>query len=297
LEGQIFFCDNNNGAAGTSNDPSWQRIQPFEPDTPIYGAHYTGRNFCDSPPKDTPIVEVKFASRRSDLSGDTDATEAATIISQKNPVFRFQRIEHIRVFEFVGAESAHIFPGAKCSGEYKWLDDKDYNRLALSKDLHTNFYGTGRSRGKRRQTVQVLAFKPLRPRNGYKITQLPNSAEIVYEIPIEIVLNDSNKAAALLKRLGNGVDTKSSSSFVTFVGPDLKVCYPTERWVSIKMEDMQCHDGTVKQVFVNKVPGVDDLGTCWSVRHDDQSLEEAEILEKCLLWNYHKAREIWSLLG
>jgi hypothetical protein len=62
------------------------------------------------------------------------------------------------------------------------------------------------------------------------------------------------------------------------------------------MEDIQGHDGTTKQVFVNNVPGVDDLRTCWSF-HDDQSLEAAEVLEICILWNYHEARETWSSLG
>jgi len=131
------------------------------------------------------------------------------------------------------------------------------------------------------------------------IVQLPNhhSPERVYEIPLEIVLKDSRKANAVLRRLGKNVDMKSSgSSLVTLVGPDLKVCYRTERRVRIELEDMQCDDGTTEQVFVNKVPGVDDLGTCSFVR-DDQSLEAAEVLEKCLLWNYNEARETWSSLG
>ena len=51
-------------------------------------------------------------------------------------------------------------------------------------------------------------------------------------------------------------------------------------------------DGTTEQVFENKVPGVDNLGTCWSVR-DGQSLEAAEVLEKCLLWNYNVTMETW----
>jgi hypothetical protein len=296
-EGQIFFCDNND-AGNPAKNRCWQLIQPYEPTviSPILEADYTGRNHGDVPPKDSPVVEVTFSSRRSDLSGDTAPTADVTLLSQGNPVFYFQRIEHMSTFDLADAESAHIFPSAKCSGVYEWLDNKDYNRLALSRDLHINFDGTGRGRGKRRKTARVLAFRPLRPCNGYKIIQLPNSPERVYEIPLAIVLNDKRKANAVLRRLGNNVEMKSSGSLITLVGPDLKVCYPTERRVCLKTEDMQCPNGTTEQVFVNKVPGVDDLGTCWSVR-DGQSLEAAEVLEKCLLWNYDEARETWLSLG
>ena len=299
-EGQIFFCDNNGGNA--VKDPSWQLIQPYDPAnmSPILEAHYTGRNHGDVSPMDSPVAEVRFSSRQSSADNTDNATAYVTLLSQSNPVFHLQRVEQLSTFDLAEAESAHLFPSAKCSGVYEWLDDKDYNRLALSRDLHINFDGTGRGRGKRRKTARVLAFKPQRPCNGYKIVQMPNSTERVYEIPLEIVLNDSNKANAVLRRLGKNVEIKKSSSGgspVTLVGPDLKVCYPAERRVSIKKEEMQCHGGTTALVFVNKVPGVDDLTTCWSVCDDGQSLEAAEVLEKCLLWNYKEAIDIWSSLG
>ena len=161
--------------------------------------------------------------------------------------------------------------------------------------MHINFDGTGRGRGKRRKTIRKLAFRPIRPDNGYKIAQLPNSVDRVYEIPLEIVLNEPRKVNAVLRRLGKNVETKSSGDLFTLFGPDLKVCYPTERRIRVVTEDMQHDDGTTEKVFVNKVPGVDDLGTCWSIL-DDQSLEAAEVLEKCLLWNYNEAMEIWSSL-
>ena len=250
----------------------------------------------------------------------SDASTAnVTVLSQTNPIFQFQRVErNEHVFALADAESAHVFPRAKCSGVYEWLVDKDYNRLALSRDVHVNFdVSTGhrrRGRDKRRCKIstrrhQVLAFRPLRPCHGYNIVQLPlnNSAgqqRDYYEIPLEIVLNDEKKAKAVLSRLGKRVEMKSSSGdrLFTLFGPDLQIYYPTESWVPIIMEDVQCDDDrpkTTKQVFVNKVPGVDDLGTCWSVlRSDDDTgqsaLEAAEVLEKCLLWNYNDAMERWS---
>jgi hypothetical protein len=144
-----------------------------------------------------------------------------TLLSHSNPVFHFQRVEQMVIFDLVDADS--IFPRAKCSGEYKWLNDKDYNQLA--RDLHINFDVKGLFHGKRRKTAPMLAFKPLRPCNGYKITQLvPNSAERVYEIPLDIVLNDISKGNTALEQLGKSIDMKSSCSLIPFVGPDLKVC-------------------------------------------------------------------------
>ena len=209
-EGQIFLCDSNGGNA--VKDPSWQLIQPYDPAdmSPILEAHYTGQNHGDVTPMDSPVAEVRFSSRQSSGDNTDNAAAYVTLLSQSNPVFHLQRVEQLSTFDLAEAESAHIFPSAKCSGVYEWLDDKDYNRLALSRDLHINFDGTGRGRGKRRKTARVLAFKPQRPCNGYNIVQMPNSTERVYEIPLEIVLNDSNKANGVLRRLGKNVEIKKS---------------------------------------------------------------------------------------
>jgi hypothetical protein len=132
-----------NNADNAVKNPSWQRIQPFDlaDISPILEADYTGRNHEAVPPKDSPVVEVTFLSRRShlSLSGRTGATEFVTFLSRRDPVFTFQRIEQIIIFALADPESAHIFPSAKCSVVYEWLDDKEYNRLALSYDLHVNF--------------------------------------------------------------------------------------------------------------------------------------------------------------
>ena len=50
--------------------------------------------------------------------------------------------------------------------------------------------------------------------------------------------------------------------------------------------------------LVTAIPGVDDLSQCWSHSEDDPlSLEAAEVLEKCLQWNYNNAVDIWSKLA
>lgn len=51
-------------------------------------------------------------------------------------------------------------------------------------------------------------------------------------------------------------------------------------------------DGTT--VLVTSLSGVENLEKCWSISPNNQyTLESAEILEKCLLWNYQNALESW----
>ena len=94
----------------------------------------------------SPVIDVVMETRSADFT-------AVTCLSTRDEVFRFQRIENSTSFALADPEAAHIFPSSKCSGTYEWLDDKPYNRLALSRDFHVTFDGTGRSRGKRRKTA------------------------------------------------------------------------------------------------------------------------------------------------
>eukprot|EP00978_Attheya_sp_CCMP212_P011628 scaffold28784_cov53-Attheya_sp.AAC.5 len=50
-------------------------------------------------------------------------------------------------------------------------------------------------------------------------------------------------------------------------------------------------------VLVTAIPGVENLNECWSNSQDDlYKLEAAEVMEKCLLWNYQNALESWRWL-
>ena len=129
--------------------PEVARISPYSTtmESRISELHFKAKDGEADP--SSPIVDVVFQTRSSASSVDD-----TTILSSHDEVFKYQRIENTASFVLADAEAAHIFPSSKCTGPYKWLDDKPYNRLALSRDVHVNFDGTARGRGKRRKTAR-----------------------------------------------------------------------------------------------------------------------------------------------
>ncbi len=116
----------------------------------------------------SPVIDITFETR----SMSEDSTADVTIVSRRDDVFQYQRTENSTAFSLADPEAAHVFPSCKCVGQYEWLDDKPFNRLALSKDFHFHFDGTGRGRGKRRKKVQTFAIRPLRNQDGYSIARV-----------------------------------------------------------------------------------------------------------------------------
>ena len=234
----------------------------------------------------SPLFDVVVETRSSDITVDV------TLLSRSDPTFKFQRIENDASFAMAEPESAHIFPRSKCVGKYEWLDTPEFNRLALSWDVHVNFDGTGRGRCKRRKTAQTFAIRPLRPSNGYSICRIGDCA--CYRIPLELVLNDNEIAGALLTKLGNNADLrKHQDDRWTISGADVAIYHPQNRRVTLVTE----RDDGDSTILVTAIPGVKDLNDCWSNSPGElYTVEAAEILEKCLLWNYQNALESWMLL-
>eukprot|EP00542_Grammatophora_oceanica_P009931 CAMPEP_0194044448 /NCGR_PEP_ID=MMETSP0009_2-20130614/15916_1 /TAXON_ID=210454 /ORGANISM="Grammatophora oceanica, Strain CCMP 410" /LENGTH=433 /DNA_ID=CAMNT_0038688973 /DNA_START=164 /DNA_END=1462 /DNA_ORIENTATION=+ len=279
--GMMHFCDDEGNEAAM---PSMESIAPFpiESQNKILLAHYQPCDGDGDAAPDSPVVDVVCDTRSDNITVDV------TILSRRDEVFQYQRIENSSAFALADPEGAHIFPRAKCVGQYEWLDDKPFNRLALSRDLHLNFDGTGRGRGKRRKTVQTIAIRPLRNPNGYAILQIDGVD--CYEIQIEIVINDNTKAEPILTRLQNHAQlNRNENERWTIAGADLRLLYPRNRRIDLIL------DGAEEPTeLVTAVPGVDDLSDCWSNSPQNlYSLEAAEILEKCLCWNYEEAMQTW----
>lgn len=237
-----------------------------------------------SPPLDMSI-EIRSSSVTS-----SSVTLDVTLLSRNDPTFMFQRIENDNSFMLAKPDSAHIFPSAKCKGIYEWLDLPEFNRLALSRDVHLNFDGTARGRGKRRKTQQTFAIRPLRPENGYATSTVYGKP--CYKIPLELVLNVKEIADALISKLGNNaaLHRHDGNRRWTIDGSDVTVYYPQGR-VTLRTEETD--NGTLS--LVTSIPGVKDLNDCWSnSRTELYSVEAAEVMEKCLLWNYQNALESWS---
>lgn len=108
-------------------------------------------------------------------------------------------------------------------------------------------------------------------------------------------MNVNEIAVALLRNLGkNTALHKHPNARWTITGADVRIFYPWSRPLELTRESTD--DGS--SVLVTAIPGVDDLKDSWSNSADDlYTLESAEILEKCLLWNYENALESWRLAG
>jgi hypothetical protein len=294
----LHFCDDEGEKAGL---PPMTPIAPFsiQPHHKILLAHYVP---CDGEHDDavprSPVLDVAFETRSM---SDDSSTVDVTILSKRDDIYVYQSIENPSAFSMTDPESAHIFPKKNCVGQYKWLDDKPFNRLALSGDLHVNFDGTGRGRGVRRQRVQTIAMRPMRNPKGYSITRIGNVD--CFEIPLEIVINDNTKAEPLLKRLRNHAQLHmNESDRWTITGAELRLFYPRNRRVDLVSEvvaDGPTATSVQPPLLVSAVPGVSDLSRdCWSNSPQNLfSLEAAEIMEKCLFWNYHNALETWAMAG
>ena len=275
---------NDEGSA--TEEPTLTQISsyPINHSDIILQTHYKPRDGEAEP--GSPLIDMVVDVRSSDITVDV------TLLSRHDPTFQFQRIENDNSFGLADPESAHIFPSAKCKGIYEWLDRPEFNRLALSRDVHLNFDGTGRGRGKRRKTQQTFAIKPLRPENGYAVCTIADIQ--CYKIPLELVLNVNEIADTLISKLGNdAVLHKHNDRRWTIDGSDVAVYHPRGRRVSLTTEETD--NGTLS--LVTGIPGVEDLNDCWSNSPTNlYSVEAAEIMEKCLVWNHQNALQSWSLV-
>eukprot|EP00980_Cylindrotheca_fusiformis_P001171 scaffold321_cov95-Cylindrotheca_fusiformis.AAC.12 len=282
-DGDLELLDDQGSKTG---DLLVSEIPPFAATVQscVLTSHYKPQNGEAEP--GSPLVDMVVETRSGDITVDV------TLLSTHDPVFRYQRIENDSSFALLCPESAHIFPSAKCTGIYEWLDKPDFNRLALSRDFHVNFDGTGRGEGKRPKTMQTFAIRPLRPTNGFPICSFDDC--LCYRIPLELVLNENGIAQALLAKLGkSAVLNRNQGTRWTITGADVRVFYPQSRRVTLVTE--KTDSGSLD--LVTAIPGLENLNECWSNSQDDlYTLAEAELLEKCLLWNYENALESWRLV-
>ncbi|CAB9516339.1 hypothetical protein SEMRO_776_G200860.1 [Seminavis robusta] len=300
----MYFCDDSGEAVAT---PRIVSISSYEinPDQTILSVHYFQRRQDDAEASeeasvgpavdnDSPPIDVVMENRSK-----TDYMTVVTILSRRDPVFLHKRIENASAFALADPESAHIFPHAKCVGQYEWLDDKPFNRLVLSRDLHLNFDASAQGRAKRRKTTPSFTFKPLPGKGEPLYRTVDHNSVPCYEIPLEIVIFDNDKMEALLTHLSNYAQlNRHNTRHWTITGAEVRIFYPRDTRINLVAEakDGSVPAGTTEDLGT-AIPGVDDLSTCWSnsVTHRLR-LEEAEVLEKLLSWNYVDASRTQSSL-
>ena len=140
--------------------------------------------------------------------------------------------------------------------------------------------------------MQTFAIKPVRPESGFTISIIDRCP--YFRIPLELEFNNNGIAAGLLPKLGNNaILNKNQGARWTITGADVHVFYPQNHHVALITEATD--SGNLE--LVTAIPGVENLNECWSNSQDDlYSLAAAEILEKCLLWNYRNALKKWRLV-
>ena len=250
-EGQLVLTNNEGSVV---NELTTIMVPSYPIDTNFYilETHYVAQN--DEAQLGSPVVDMLI-----DVCTNDDITADVTLLSRRDPTFVFQRFENDLSFVLADPESAHIFPSSKCKGIYEWLDKLEYNRLALSRDVHINFAGTARGRGKRRKTEQTFAIRPLRPPSGYQTTTL--AGQVGYKIPLELILNVNDIGEGLLSRLGsNAALDRQDGRRWTISGADVALHYPTGRRLKLVTEETD--NGVLSLVM--GIPGVSDLSLCWS---------------------------------
>lgn len=129
-------------------------VEPYNNHRLILETDYVPNQADGEAPHDSPVWDVEV------LAMDISALSPTTIFSRSDTVYKYQRIEAERAFARTDPEGAHIFPKAKCKGQYEWLDRPTFNRLALSRDGHKNFDGTANGQGVHAATSAIVTLEP-----------------------------------------------------------------------------------------------------------------------------------------
>ena len=111
---------NDEGSA--VDEPRMTQVPSYQitPSDMILQTHYKPQDGeADS---GSPLIDMVVDIRSSDITVDV------TLLTRRDPTFRFQRIENDNSFGLADPESAHVFPSAKCKGIYEWLDRPEFNR-------------------------------------------------------------------------------------------------------------------------------------------------------------------------
>lgn len=234
----------------------------------------------DEPP-DSPVWDVQMSQM------DISALSSTTIISRSDTVFKRQRIEANGAFGRTAPESAHIFPRAKFEGKYKWLDKEPYNRLALSRDAHSNFDGTGSGRGMYAATSALVALEP------FTTDDLAMSDNGTFKrIWNRLWCRNQSLAASWRPFLEPRIKEGTEGGH-TYFQPIYLYCEKSST-VPLIFEKEQEPDGSFRDVCVNAIPGVDDPTQLSSWNEAESTVAVWEVMLSLLRWRYDDTRQTWE---
>lgn len=255
-------------------------IEPYGNPKLVLESAYIPNQAGGEPPHDSPVWNVEV----SDI--DMSALSPTTIFSRSDTVYKYQRIETDQAFARTDPEGAHIFPKAKCKGRYKWLDKPFFNRLALSRDGHKNFDGTANGQGVRAETSVLVALEPT---TSEKI-MLDHVA--CTRISNRLWCRSEAVANSWRPYLKKELRMQQQGGHVFF--EPIYVYCESNRTFALKFEEQQESDGTLHDVCLTAIPGVDDHTTLDTWDNQARTVAVSEIMTCLLRWSYFEARRIWE---
>lgn len=252
-------------------------IDPFKPKHLVLETHYKPREADGEAPNDSPVWNVDVETNSMDLYAVT------SYYSFEDTIYKYQRIEEASAFARSIPEGAHIFPAAKCRDVYKWLDDKEFNRLAFSGPGHQQFDGqqTGKGSGKRAKTSPMVSIQP----TGIDAVTVDRDGVSFTRISVRLWCRNANIAKAWRPFLDNHATLHDDGEPCYYDGLGIYCCEERRRQ-AILFEQQQQPNGNVRQVCLTAVPGIDDPSTLSSWNGTDHTVAVSEIMQCLLRWNY-----------
>ena len=170
---------------------------------------------------------------------------------------------------------------------FKWLDDKDFNRIAFSRDGHVQFDGKGRGRGKRPKTTPKATLQPMFPADGF-FRRAINRRDFVV-LPINLWCKQKTDADAWLPYLRNGSRVAQLDGRFRITG--LSIAFEERRRVTLLYED----DSDGNRAWITAVPGLPDPTAAQTWDRKDNSIAVYEIAWLLLKYQYEDTIKLWAL--
>lgn len=158
--------------------------------------------------------------------------------------------------------------------------------MALSRDGHKNFDGTANGQGVRAETSVLVALEPT-------TSEQINLDHVTHtRISNRLWCRSKGVAESWRPYLKADLSMVEEDGHVYFE-PIYIYCEPNKT-VVLRFEQQQEPDGTLHDVCITAIPGVDDHTTLDTWNDQAQTVAVSEIMMRLLYWSYLDARQIWN---
>ena len=267
------------GLTNHSGDFDSTTIAPFRPKRLILASHYVPREANGESPLESPVWDVELDAM--------DISHLTSYYSYNDTVYKYQRVESENAFARCIPEGAHIFPAAQCRGKYEWLDNKEFNRLALSGRGHQQFDGTARGKAKRAKTSPMVAIEPR------SMSPINRSGTMFTRINIRLWCRNQNVATNWQPFVGAATLHSNRQLGLPYID-GISISCEQQRRQKLMFEVQQEADGTERRVLLTAIPGVENPRTLESWNGSDETVAVSDIMFSLLQWNYLNTLDTWK---